>query len=83
MFLLYLTAFACLYVLPVLSVYVTSGSKMYVPISMFIISVLLQYMVFNAGSSCVNYMLVAVPVILCFLRQIIVDVDEKKLFLYA
>ena len=74
-----LAAFGCLYVLPVLAVYCSSPQKMTVPLVLFILSSLMQYMVFNAASSCVNYTMIISLIIICFSKLFVDDVFYGKL----
>ena len=73
-----LVAFSCLYLFPISSIYAASDSKMSVRFSLFIISSLMQYMVFMSGTSCVNYALIVPPLILCFIKQISIDINTPK-----
>lgn len=65
-----MTSFVILYLLPILTVRVVSDDRMNVPLGLFIISSLMQYMVFAASTSGCNYQLIVAPLLICISKQV-------------
>ncbi|MGN0739657.1 MAG: hypothetical protein ACI4LX_05745 [Treponema sp.] len=73
------TAFTILYLLPIMAIYASSSETLSIPLGLFIISSIMQYMVFNSGSSCVNYTLIVAPVVICFSKMFVYDISNKMI----